>query len=52
MCPPDQGMAGVRRSDYCVSATRISELIHGQRPITADTELRLGVFSEWRLAFG
>ena len=27
-----------------VSPSRISELVHGNRPITADTALRLGLF--------
>lgn len=31
-------------SDIDVSPSRISELIHGQRPITADTALRLGIY--------
>ena len=30
--------------DIDVSPSRISELVHGQRPITADTALRLGLF--------
>lgn len=31
-------------SDIDVSPSRISELVHGQRPVTADTALRLGLF--------
>ncbi len=31
-------------ADIDVSPSRISELVHGQRPITADTALRLGIF--------
>ncbi|MBV8208472.1 MAG: HigA family addiction module antidote protein [Burkholderiaceae bacterium] len=31
-------------SDIDVSPSRISEIIHGHRPITADTALRLGLF--------
>jgi len=31
-------------SDIDVSPSRISELINGRRPITADTALRLGLF--------
>ncbi|MDQ3446117.1 MAG: HigA family addiction module antitoxin [Pseudomonadota bacterium] len=31
-------------SDIDVSPSRISELVNGQRPITADTALRLGLF--------
>ena len=31
-------------SDIDVSPSRISELVHGNRPITADTALRLGLF--------
>lgn len=31
-------------SDIDVSPSRISELVHGTRPITADTALRLGLF--------
>ncbi|MDO8788614.1 MAG: HigA family addiction module antitoxin [Sulfuritalea sp.] len=30
--------------DIDVSPSRISEIIHGSRPITADTALRLGLF--------
>jgi addiction module HigA family antidote len=31
-------------SDIDVSPSRISELVNGHRPITADTALRLGIF--------
>ncbi|MCL2829505.1 MAG: HigA family addiction module antitoxin [Betaproteobacteria bacterium] len=31
-------------ADIDVSPSRISELVHGARPITADTALRLGLF--------
>lgn len=31
-------------ADIDVSPSRISELIHGRRPITADTALRLGLY--------
>ncbi len=31
-------------ADIDVSPSRISEIIHGNRPITADTALRLGLF--------
>ncbi len=31
-------------ADIDVSPSRISELVHGHRPITADTALRLGLF--------
>ena len=31
-------------ADIDVSPSRISELVHGQRPITADTALRLGIY--------
>ena len=31
-------------ADIDVSPSRISELVNGQRPITADTALRLGMF--------
>ncbi len=31
-------------ADIDVSPSRISELVRGQRPITADTALRLGIF--------
>ena len=31
-------------SDIDVSPSRISEIVHGMRPISADTALRLGLF--------
>jgi antitoxin HigA-1 len=31
-------------ADIDVSPSRISEIVHGNRPITADTALRLGLF--------
>ncbi|MFN6961822.1 MAG: HigA family addiction module antitoxin [Rhodocyclaceae bacterium] len=31
-------------ADIDVSPSRISEIIHGRRPITADTALRLGLY--------
>jgi addiction module HigA family antidote len=31
-------------ADIDVSPSRISEIVHGSRPITADTALRLGLF--------
>jgi addiction module HigA family antidote len=31
-------------SDIDVSPSRISEIVHGKRPISADTALRLGLF--------
>ena len=31
-------------SDIDISPSRISEVVHGTRPITADTALRLGLF--------
>jgi antitoxin HigA-1 len=31
-------------ADIDVSPSRISELVHGARPITADTAIRLGLF--------
>ena len=31
-------------ADIDVSPSRISELVHGTRPVTADTALRLGLF--------
>ena len=34
-------------ADIDVSPSRISELVNGQRPITADTALRLGLFCGW-----
>ena len=39
------GITARRRSaDIDVSASRISEIVNGQRPITADTALRLGIY--------
>ena len=31
-------------ADIDVSPSRISDIVHGQRPITADTALRLGLY--------
>lgn len=31
-------------ADIDVSPSRISEIVHGRRPVTADTALRLGIF--------
>ena len=31
-------------ADIAVSPSRISDLVHGKQPITADTALRLGLF--------
>ena len=31
-------------ADIEVSPSRISDVVHGQRPITADTALRLGIY--------
>lgn len=31
-------------ADIDVSPSRISEIVHGNRPVTADTALRLGLF--------
>lgn len=40
-----QGISARQLSaDIDVSPSRISELVHGQRPITADTALRLGLY--------
>jgi len=39
-------------SDIDVSPSRISELVNGQRPITADTALRLGIFFRMEPRFG
>jgi len=38
-------------SDIDVSPSRISELVNGQRPITADTALRLGMFFRMEARF-
>ena len=39
-------------ADIDVPPSRISEIVHGQRPITADTALRLGLFFRWSRASG
>ena len=41
---PMQISARKLAADIDVSPSRISELVNGQRPITADTALRLGLF--------
>ncbi|MEQ1666943.1 MAG: HigA family addiction module antitoxin [Sulfuriferula sp.] len=38
-------------ADIDVSPSRISEIVHGTRPITADTALRLGLFFEMEPRF-
>ena len=38
-------------ADIDVSPSRISELVHGKRPITADTALRLGIFFDMEPRF-
>ena len=38
-------------ADIDVSPSRISEIVHGARPITADTALRLGTFFSVDLNF-
>ena len=38
-------------ADIDVSPSRISELVHGKRPISADTALRLGLFFEMEPRF-
>lgn len=38
-------------ADIDVSPSRISELVHGTRPITADTALRLGMFFSMEARF-
>jgi addiction module HigA family antidote len=38
-------------SDIDVPPSRISEIVHGTRPITADTALRLGLFFEMEARF-
>lgn len=38
-------------ADIDVSPSRISEIVHGRRPITADTALRLGLFFEMEPRF-
>jgi addiction module HigA family antidote len=39
-------------ADIDVSPSRISEIVHGIRPITADTALRLGLFFGMEPRFG
>ena len=39
-------------ADIDVPPSRISELVNCKRPITADTALRLGLFSRWSRASG
>lgn len=34
-------------ADINVSPSRISEIVHGARPIIADTAIRLGLFLGW-----
>lgn len=41
---PMQISARKLASDIDVSPSRISDLVHGQRPVTADTALRLGLY--------
>ena len=41
---PMQISARKLAADIDVSPSRISDLVHGQRPITADTALRLGLY--------
>ncbi len=38
-------------ADIDVSPSRISELVHGNRPITADTALQLGAFFKMEPSF-
>ena len=38
-------------ADIDVSPSRISELVHGTRPITADTAVRLGLFFDMNPRF-
>ena len=38
-------------ADIDVSPSRISELVNGHRPVTADTALRLGLFFGMELCF-
>lgn len=38
-------------ADIDVSPSRISDIVHGARPITADTALRLGLFFEMEPRF-
>ena len=39
-------------SDMDVPPSRISDIVNGARPISADTALRLGFFSAWMHGFG
>ena len=48
---PMQISARKLAADIDVSPSRISELVHGQRPITADTALRLGLFFDMEPRF-
>jgi antitoxin HigA-1 len=46
------GISNVRlASDIDVPSSRISEIIHGKRPITVDTALRLGVYFNMEARF-
>lgn len=38
-------------ADIDVSPSRISDLVHGSRPVTADTALRLGLFFDMEPRF-
>ena len=38
-------------ADIDVSPSRISDVVHGQRPITADTALRLGIYFDMEPRF-
>ena len=38
-------------ADIDVSPSRISEIVHGRRPITADTALRLGLYFDMEPRF-
>lgn len=38
-------------SDIDVSPSRISDIVHGRRPITADTALRLGLYFDMEPRF-
>ena len=48
---PMQISARKLAADIDVPPSRISELVHGQRPITADTALRLGLFFDMEPRF-
>ena len=39
-------------ADMDVPPSRISDIVNGARPITADTALRLGLFSAWSRVTG